>query len=166
VSTPPDPIAPRIPELAGATSSPFTLAGAPITIDLPIQEPTGPASLTDEELEGWAPRRVFLNVERMIGEMGSPPYGVYLNVPPGETPLQHPELLAGNLAMFGLRESSISDEKHTPNGLYTQLEVTNLYAGLPLLANWNPKMLHVTFVPKYPGNLPPVRVGRLSLYFA
>jgi tyrosinase len=166
MSTPPNPKVPRIPELVGATSSPIQLGGSPTQVAIRVQEPTGPASEMVEALADWAPRRVFLNIEKIISEAGAPPFFVYLNVPPGDNPIAHPELFAGDLPMFGLREVSISDEAHTPNGLYTQLDVTNLYRRLSLLDNWDPKNLRVTFVPKFPGNLPPIQVGRVSLYFA
>ena len=166
MSLQPEPKLPRVPELVGATGNSFQLTGVPTHIDLPVQEPTGPAALEPEELANWAPPRVFLNLERMIGELGAPPFSVYLNLPPGENSESHPELLAGDLPMFGLREASISDERHTPNGLYTQLDITGVYSRLALMDNWNPRNLRVTFVPKYPGKLPPVKVGRMSLYFA
>jgi hypothetical protein len=166
MSTPPKPKVPRIPEMAGATSSPVDLTGSAVSVTLPIQEPTGPASLMAEGLADWAPRRVFLNIDKIIGEMGSPPFYVYLNLPSNDKPESHPELFAGDLPMFGLLEASISDETHSPNGLYAQLDVSNLYAGLALMDSWDPRSLRVTFVPKYPGHLPPVRIGRVSLYFA
>ena len=176
MSTPPNPEGqqpeapqrkvPRIPELAGATSAPFQLSGPVTQVAIAVQEPTGPASAGAEELANWEPRRVFLNIEQVLCETGSPPIEVYLNVPANDKPQEHPELRAGSLPMFGLREASIADERHSPTGLDAQLEVTRLYARLALMNNFDPARLHVSFVPRHGGNPPPVRVGRVSLYFA
>jgi len=156
---------PRVPELVGATSAPFELAGSVKEIFIPIHAPTGPASREAEDLANWAPRRVVLNFEKMIGTQGGSTYGVYLNVPPADAPQQHPELYAGSIPMFGLRESSISDEFHTPSGLYKRLEVTTLFAWLALQEDWDPRNLRVTFVPTDPVPVPTVWVGRASVYF-
>jgi tyrosinase len=162
----PNPQVPRISELVGATSAPFQLTGLRTQVTIPMQEPTGPASREMEELANWEPRRVILNFEKITGGEGIPTFDVYLNVPPGETPQKHPELYAGPLPMFGLYEASISDEFHTPSGLYKNLEVTSLFARLSLQKDWDPKNLRVTLVPRSPGLLPPVSVGRASLVFA
>ncbi len=166
MATPPDAKVPRIPELVGAVSE-FQLTGAPVTVlTIPLQEPSGPASEMAEGLADWAPRRIFLNMEKMLAEQGAPPYSVYVNVPPGDNPEAYPELLAGELPMFGLREASITDERHRPTGLYTQVELTRVYNYLLLIKKWDPKSLRLTLVPKYPGPFPPIQVGRISLYYA
>jgi tyrosinase len=162
---PPNPQVPRIPEMVGATSAPFELASAAKQVSIPLQAPTGPSSRDAESLANWAPRRVVLNFEKIIGAQGGSTYDVYLNLPPGESPQKHPELYAGSIPMFGLRESSISDDFHTPGGLYKRLEVTNLYARLALQKDWNPTMLRITFVPTDPIPVPSISVGRASLYF-
>ena len=156
---------PRVPEMVGATSAPFELASSVKEISIPIHAPTGPASREAEDLANWTPQRVVLNFEKMIGKQGGSTYDVYLNVPPGETPREYPELYAGSIPMFGLRESSISDEFHTPSGLYKRLEVTNLFARLVLQEDWDPSNLRVTFVPTDPVPVPPIWVGRASVYF-
>ena len=146
MSTPDDAQVPRIPEMVGATSAPLVLRGPQMTVTIPIEEPSGPASPGAGRSARWAPLRVFLNFEKILGENGSPPLDVYLNLPPLDEPVRHPELLAGELPMFGLREASISDESHTPTGLDEQLEITALYAGLVLVHGWNRRELRVTFV--------------------
>ena len=163
--TPPNPQVPRIPELVGATSAPFELGGAATQITIRVQEPTGPASREAEGLADWAPRRVMLNLEKMIGKQGGSTYDVYLNLPWGEAPQKHPELYAGPIPMFGLRESSISDEYHTPSGLYKRIELTEVYVRLLLQKDFDPGTLRITFVPTDPLPVPTVLVGRASVYF-
>ena len=165
MTMPDDAEVPRIPEMVGATSAPLVLRGPQMTVTITIEEPSGPASPGAAEIARWAPLRVFLNFEKVLGENGSPPLDVYLNLPPLDDPARHPELLAGQLPMFGLREASISDESHTPTGLDEQLEITALYASLALVHGWDRRELRVTFVSGYGGNLPPVQIGRVSVYF-
>ena len=165
MSTPGDAEVPRIPEMVGATSGPFVLRDLQMTVTIPIEEPSGPAAPGAEEMARWAPPRVFLNFEKILSETGSPPLYVYLNLPPLDEPAAHPELLAGDLPLFGLRESSISDENHTPSGLDEQLEITALYARLALVHGWNRRELRVTFVSRFGHSLPPVQIGRVSVYF-
>ena len=162
---PPNQQVPRVPELVGATSAPFELAGSVKEISIRIHPPTGPASREAEDLANWTPRRVVMNFEKMIGPQGGSTYDVYLNVPPADLPQRHPELFAGSIPMFGLRESSISDEFHAAGGLYKRLEVTNLFARLALREDWDPRNLRVTFVPTDPVPVPTIRVGRASVYF-
>lgn len=163
---PPDAELPRIPELVGATSRSFQVSGRVTSIELEVTEPSGPASRHAEHPTSGAPLRIFLNMERMRSPVGSPPVLVYLNVPAPDSPAQHPELLAGELPMFGLLEASISDESHVPTGLDAQLEITSIYPVLAAREGFDPNKLRVTFVSRYGGSLPVIEIGRVSLYFA
>ena len=50
--------------------------------------------------------------------------GVYINLPEGEKPGQHPELLAGSVGLFGLRQASAPDGKHGGKGMNFTLDIT------------------------------------------
>jgi hypothetical protein len=162
---PQNPKTPRVPELVAATNAPFSLTSATANISLAVREPTGPGRAVVAEIADLMPRSVFLNVENMTSEESSGPYDVYLNLPPNDPPEKHPELHAGTLPMFGLFEASRADDKHPPNGLFAQLNITNLYGALTASPEWDPGNLRVSFVPRYP-NGPKVRVGRVSVYYA
>jgi tyrosinase len=112
------------------------------------------------------PKRIFLNIENIISSEWSAPYDVYLNLPPNEQPEKHPELYAGPLPMFGLREASRADGKHPPDGLFEQLDITKQYAYLAALPGWDAKSLRVSFVPRNREAKANLKVGRVSLYFA
>jgi hypothetical protein len=159
--TQPTPEIPPIPEMVGATNAAFHLGSGQTRTSLAIHAPTGPALLGMRRM----PRRVFLKIENMKSETPAPSYDVYLNLPPDDEPEKHPELFAGRLPMFGLVETSESDERHPGNGLYSKLDVTHLYALLAASQNWDTKNLHVTFVSRRPDVAVDIQVGRVSLYF-
>jgi hypothetical protein len=157
---------PRLAELVGATDKPFVLGGPFTTTCFNVEEPTGPAALRSGDPERYIAPKALLSFEKMLSEDGSPPLHIYLNLPQGKHPAEYPELLAGELSTFGLLEASISDQFHRPVGFNAELDVTHLYAALAAAENWKLRRLCVTFVSRYPGNLPPVRVGRVSLYLS
>jgi tyrosinase len=163
-----------IPEMVGATDEAISLVGQPATAHLAVREPTGPAQAT-AAAGGPAPR-VYLNVENITGAGGPTSYAVYLNVPPGEDPEQHPDLYAGLLPMFGVREASRVDRNHPGSGLHYSLDVTNVVRTLQAQNAWDPNDLRVTFIPDdepvatdrplAAAAVAPIQVGRVSLYYA
>lgn len=160
-----------IPEMVGATDQPLTLTGETATASVPVSQPTGPAGAAAEAAE--APKRVYLNIENITstGRPGS--YSVYVNVPPGADPADHPELYAGLLPMFGVEESTDATREHPANGLHYTLEITDVVRALEAKNAWNPSEMRVTFVPKRRASRletvavsSPVQVGRVSLYYS
>jgi tyrosinase len=154
---------PSIPEMVGATSAPFDIGPGTTEISLAIHPPTGPARLPADSLQ----REVTLQIENVTGDENAPSFSVYLNVPPGDAPVQHPELSAGGLGLFGLVESSGPSSAHGANGLTFKLDVTALVGFLIVSKNWDPQNLRVSFVPGYwDAPVPKVKVGRVGLYFS
>jgi tyrosinase len=160
-----------IPEMVGATDRPVMLTGQPVTTSLSVSPPTGPAG--GLEGVGAEPAEIYLNIENIRGGGTPTSYLVYLNVPPGESPEQHPELLAGNLSMFGVAEASESTDVHAGSGVHYALKVGKVVRRLREQNAWNPADVRITFVPR-PRRLPegapeaapqPVHVGRVSLYY-
>lgn len=91
--------------------------------------------------------RVFLRLEGVTGSAGAPVYEVYLNVPSGEAPADHPELRAGFFSTFGLVEASQTNDVHDGSGLTTVLDVTSVRDALEQAGRWNPDRLQVRFTP-------------------
>ena len=150
-----------IPEMLGATSAPFYIGPGTTQIILPLHPPTGPAAKN-----GGTLKQVFLSIENIKGRVRAPSFGVYLNVPSGEKPEDHPELFAGYLAMFGLVESSIPRGNHGGEGKTMSLDITGLYGRLVLAKNWDTQSLRLTFVPDdWDAPVPQVQIGHLALYF-
>lgn len=153
----------RIPELMGATAAPFELgAEARHTVipTAPVAAPLGLEALDASE----EPKRVYLHIEHLTSDKRAPAYDVYLGVPKGEEPTQHPDKRVGRLSMFGLPEASNRSGSHAGTGLTFALDVTELVGRLNQTPGWNPSELPICFVPvkQKPGAR--VQVGRVSLY--
>jgi tyrosinase len=154
---------PSIPEMVGATSAPFEIGAGTTEISFALHPPTGPVRL----LGNIDQREVTLQIENVMGDKVAPRFSVYLNVPPGDEPGQHPELYAGSLGLFGLVESSHPNAQHGGNGLTFKLDITAVFGLLIATKNWDPQKLRVSFVPGYwDAPVPKVKVGRVSLYFS
>jgi tyrosinase len=156
------------PEMVGATREEITLAGEPTSTELAVTRPTGPARRA-REVGGAAPARTYLNIENITGTGNPEPYLVYVNLPPGAKPDDHPELYAGQLPMFGVAEATQADEQHSGSGVQYTLDVSGIARTLQERNDWDPNKLRVTFVPKRGQRAresggAPIRVGRVSLY--
>lgn len=160
-----------IPEMVGATTKPVTLAGKPASTRFAVKEPTGPARTL---AAGGAPPRIYLNVENITGPHHHTSYSVYLNLPPDAQPSKHPELLPGNMPLFGVAQASRATDKHAGSGLHYAFEVSKLVRKLEAKGDWDPKNIRVSFIPDYEDaaaertlSVEPkktLQVGRVSLY--
>jgi tyrosinase len=95
-------------------------------------------------------QRVLLRLEGITGTIAAPMYNVYLNIPAGDSPEQHPERLAGTIATFGVPEASRSDAQHGGTGLTKVLDITAVRNTLAETGQWDPANLNVAFVPLIP----------------
>lgn len=112
-----------------------------------------------------SPDRIYLNLEGVRGTSNSPVLSVYVNLPEGAKPSDHPELLAGSVGLFGLRNASQKDSKHGGKGMTYMLDITPIVDRLHLSHALDVDSLHVRIVPDKP--LPersPITIGRISLY--
>lgn len=157
------------PEMVGATDHPIRLGAEETVARLSLSRPSGPM-LESVETAGMAPQ-VFLKVENITG-IGKPvSFALYLNVPDGDEPEQHPELFAGILPMFGLQEASRTDSNHAGSGLRYSLNITPVVRRLEAQQGWGLKTVRVSFVPRpnargllleTPERT--IQVGRVSVY--
>jgi|HubBroStandDraft_6_1064221.scaffolds.fasta_scaffold09897_7 tyrosinase len=154
--------APRVAEMVGATSEPFFLGSQPTEITLAMHAPTGPAA----SHKALSEMEVYLYIENLTCSKEAPPFRVYLNLPRGDAPEQHPELLVGNLGTFGVKKASDPEGPRGGNGLSFTVDLTDAVPRLIASKNWDPRNLRVTFSRGYwEGEVPQVKVGRVSLYF-
>jgi tyrosinase len=157
-----DATVPPIPEMVGATSAPFFVGAGTTQVSFPMHLPTGPALLRADSTK----RNVTLRIENVTCNKRSPTFKVYLNVPVGDAPEKHPELRAGLLGMFGLVRASDPAGEDGGRGMTFDLDVTDLFARLQAMKNWDPQNLRMSFVPTaWDAPVPQVKVGRVSLYF-
>jgi tyrosinase len=115
--------------------------------------------------ETAAPDRVFLNLENVRGTQDSSVLSVYINLPEGAAPEDHPDLLAGSVGLFGLHSASFKDGKHGGEGLNFVLDITKIVDTLHVQNALDVDSLQVRIVPN---RLVPSRakitVGRISIY--
>ena len=103
------------PQLIGAKVGVPIVADRSADIELSPPAVSGRAIIADgERVE---PQEWLLSLEGITGTVAAPVYSVYLNVPVGAVPADHPDLLAGMITTFGLPEASRSGGDHDGMGL-------------------------------------------------
>ena len=154
-------------ELLGATPQAISVVGraahAAVQLDQGVRSEVV-ASLTNAS-EAQHPDRVYLDLENVSGASEGHILSVYINVPAGETPAQHPELHAGDIGLFGLSQASQPTEAHAGQGLNFTLDITNIVDTLFLRKQLDTNTLNVTIVPKKDVSAQAqLTVGRISVH--
>jgi len=160
-------------ELVGATDEPIELTGGTSKVAFPVNPASGPAS---RRVDGDHPERVYLTVEGIEGEDDpGVTYAVYVNLPDDDDPDEDPEsFYAGNVSFFGIELVGAVDNDPAGHGLRRSFDITDLVEDLREEDNWDPGEMTVTFTPLRRGRSdtgarqgagPPVKVGRIGLYF-
>ena len=159
--------APHNVELVGASPSGVSLGGDSTQVSVAMDKTTRQkisASLTPSAGEAQ-PDKVFLNLENIRGTSDANAYDVYVGVPEGAKPLDHPELLAGSFSLFGLRKASKPDGEHGGQGLTVTIEITEIVDQLHLGKRLDVEALHVWVVAADGADKgAKVTVGRISIY--
>jgi len=163
----------RIPEMVGASDAqPITLGPQPHSVEFAVKEPTGPGAMARMARGPAAAPEVHLNLENITAEARPiQAYTVYVNLPDGANPDNYPQLKAGRLPRFGIVEASRQSKEHAGDGMNVSFEISHIVDALKQAKSWDPKRLRVTFVPRDNTgaaalNTKPVKVGRISLYYA
>jgi tyrosinase len=139
---------PQPPQVIGATQD-VSLATSD-AVEVALAQPVDLGLGAGAEAAPVAGNRVFLRIEGITGTAAAPVYDIYLNVPPGEAPTEHPELRAGSLSTFGMIEASESSELHDGSGLTAVFDVTRVRDALEEQGRWDPSRLQVSFSPVAP----------------
>lgn len=154
-------------ELAGANQGalPIQGSGASTTVKLDTGVRRKLSASLAKAAETGAPDRVFLNLENVRGARDAYVLSVYINLPEGAKPSDHPELMAGSVGLFGLRNASLKDGEHSGQGLNFVLEITKIVDALHLGNALDVDSLRVTIVPhqEVPDQAQ-ITVGRVSIY--
>lgn len=162
------------PELVGATDSSVEVHGDPVDISIPLtgqsaarRNLTALGGTSNADARSSAPQhRVLLQLENLTASAPTRSYYVYVNVPPGETPDQHPELQAGRLSPFGIAQASRANARHAGSGQTHTLDITEIYHRLVQQAGEDPNSVHVTLVPVHNQSGAPITIGGVKLFFA
>jgi tyrosinase len=105
------------------------------------------------------PDRIFLNLENIRGNAGSPVFRVYVKAPGGQ------EALAGSVSLFGLRKATLTDREHAGQGLTFVLDITKIIDELHIKNLLDVDALQVKIVPITPvPEEAKVKIGRVSIY--
>ncbi|MDQ6828701.1 MAG: tyrosinase family protein [Gemmatimonadota bacterium] len=158
------------PEMVGASKSHVPLTSSRSEVEISVAAPTGPLRAM---APGTRPRKVFLKIENVTGtSLAAGTYVVHVNLPrdADTAGAAHDDRRAGRISMFGVPESTQSDEKHSGSGLTFSFDITALAHELQQRRDWDPEHLRVSFTP-VPGSDEgasggDVRVGRVSLFYA
>jgi tyrosinase len=154
-------------EMVGANQGPLPIkgSGASTTVKLDRDVRRKVSASLAAAPEAAQPDRVFLNLENVRGTRDASVLNVYVNLPEGANPSDHPELLAGSVGLFGLRKASSTDGIHGGQGLSFILEVTDIFDALHLDNALDVDSLQVRIVPHRPvPEQADITVGRVSIY--
>ncbi len=150
---------------ASATALPITGAGATTTVTLDPGVRDKMAASLAAPSEAAPPDRVLLNLENVRGTHDAAVLSVFINLPEGAYPADHPELLAGSVALFGLRSASLADGSHAGQGLNFVLDITDIVDRLHLEKALDTDTLTVRIVPHRPiPDQAEITIGRISVY--
>jgi tyrosinase len=158
---------PKTVELLGANDQTLRLVGAEartsVALEPSVQRKVS-ASLQPAR-GATPPDRIFLNLENVRGLSDATAFSVYINVPQGDDAAQHPDRLAGSIALFGVRKATLADDKHAGDGLTFVLEITHVIDTLHLVGALNAAQLQVRLVPVKPiPEAAQISIGRISVF--
>jgi tyrosinase len=158
---------PKQTELLGASAGPLRIGGSGTQIAVKLD--TGVRRKTVASLarasETALPDKAFLKLENVRGTFDAVVLDVSVNLSKDEKAGDGETLLAGHLALFGLRRASVPDGQHGGEGLTFILDITHIIDQLHLANALEGDSLQVNIVSNRP--LPDeaqVQVGRISVY--
>ena len=154
-------------ELVGANQGALSIKGSgartTVKLDAGVRRKVSASLATASETA--APDRVFLNLENVRGARDAHVLSVYINLPEGAKPGDHPELLAGSVGLFGLSSASFKDGKHGGQGLSFVLDITKIIDALHLNKALDVDSLQVAGVPhRAVPEQAQITIGRVSVY--
>jgi tyrosinase len=154
-------------ELVGANQEALSIRGSgastSVRLDAAVRRKVS-ASLARAS-ETAVPDRVFLKLENVRGAHDATVLSIYINLPEGSKPSDHPELLAGSVGLFGLHGASVTDGKHGGQGLNFVLDITKIVDALHLNGALDVDSLQVRIVPRraVPDEAQ-ITIGRIGIY--
>jgi tyrosinase len=158
---------PKNVELIGASQQPLGVQGTEARTSVQL-DPTGihkvARSLTLTAAAAPAPDRVFLNLEN-VRSTAPGAFDVYVGLPDGAAPADHPELLAGTVGLFGVRKASLPDGEHGGEGQTYVLDISDIADTLHLNNALDVAAIPVRIVPvaAVPAEAK-LTIGRVAIY--
>lgn len=160
---------PRQSVMMGASNTNLPIRGqmmqTSVSLQAPLQKRSPAALETLAVARETAPGRVLLNLENVRGTADATALRVYLGLPDGAAPEEHPERLAGSIGLFGVKQASDPDGDHAGQGITYVLDVSHVIASLNVSGSLSDIALPVTIVPNRPvSDAAGISIGRVSLY--
>jgi tyrosinase len=154
-------------ELVGTTEAPLHVSGDDIRTSVRLNQNTRRKVVMSlaKALEGSEPDHVFLNLENVRAAYDGTVFQVYVGLHADQTPKEHPENLAGSIALFGVRKASEPDSQHAGQGADFVLDITHIIDTLHLQNAFDVQHLDVRLLPLNPvPHDAHVSIGRISIY--
>ncbi|MEX6506697.1 tyrosinase family protein [Jiella sp. M17.18] len=158
-------------EMVGANDHPMSLSGGDMQTSVKLDDGmrskvvTSFAAAAAPGASPSAPDRMFLNLENVTGVADATTLKVYLGLPEGADPADHPDHLAGSVSLFGVRKATVGEGEHAGQGLTFVLEVTKIVDAMHLANRFDAEQLPVRIVPMNPvPDAAKVSIGRVSLF--
>jgi tyrosinase len=109
--------------------------------------------------------RVYLILENIRGTHDATVLNVYVNLPEAASPGDHRKLLAGSVALYGLRRASVQPREDGGLGLTSVLDITRMLIEPPAARSTPANEIRVSIVPAR--QLPDaagIVVGQVSIF--
>jgi tyrosinase len=152
-------------ELVGANEEPLQIKGSGVRSSVQLDRSVRRKVAASLSGETATPDRVYLNLENVRGLADATSFKVYIALPENAKPADHPENLAGTVALFGVRKASKTDDEHAGQGLNFVLDITNIVDSLHLRNALDSDALDVRIVPVKPvPDEAQITVGRISIF--
>lgn len=156
-------------ELLGASAPGMRVAGrearTALTLDPTVKRRVTASLAAASAATPRVPDRVFLNLENVRGLNDAAAFKVYVALPEGADPAQHPDHLAGSIALFGARKATMANGEHAGDGLTFVLDITHIVDALHLRGALDVNELPVRLVATKPiPDAAQVSIGRISLF--
>jgi tyrosinase len=154
-------------EMVGASQGPLEITGSEartaVQMNKSVRQKVAKSLAMAPETA--SPDRIFLNLENVRGLVDATAFHVYVGLPEGADPADHPELLAGSISLFGVRKATLTEGEHGGQGLTFVLDITNIVDALHLQNALEVDSLNVRIVPVKPvPQSAQIRVGRIRIF--
>lgn len=164
-------------ELIGANSAALAVTGTHVATN--VQLDTGLTRQVAASFRGALARaatansvatapshdRVLLNLENIRAARNGEVIDVFLNLPEGAHPNDRPDLRAGTIGLFGVRQASSPDRPHGGMGVSEVLDITDIVKTLDRQGGFDPTKLSVHLVPRRPADAAAgISVERVSVF--
>jgi tyrosinase len=172
------------PQLVAGTDAPLTLVGQPVSVGIAVD-----GRARQDALAAVAPAgepRTILNVDDIEGtENPGTAYGIYVNLPQGAPPEIEELHFVGTLSFFGIERAADPAGDEPAHNLRVSIDITETVAALKRRGLWGDEddevrvSLHplslialdeeahrtlAAAAPPAPAAVPPVTVGRISVF--